>query len=613
MYILGISLGHDVSAAVVTDCRVVAAVQEERLTRVKLHSGLPVAAVAEAIDLAGISPEQIAACAVGWNVNFLYEVAESVVADMNIRFADGEFFSDVLIAAVSRLERLIQDGIPQSIYQQVNNAVESVIRIFLEDIAGSEVDVHYVPHHTAHAGSVYYSCPWQKALVITSDGKGGGLASTVSLADNGKMTELFKTPDSDSIANFYAAITRYLGYKANRHEGKITGLAAYGDSTSNMRACSDLFRYDRQSHSVRSKLSDIWREWTNDNSWQDKVYVIFNPETDGGTLGAILRSEGHIRQFRANFLMFKSILDEKLVDKSPAAVAAFAQDLLEEVVVQQIANTVEETGIGYLCLAGGLFANVKLNQAIRQLPGVENVYIYPGMGDSGTAAGAALEVYFYIAGYSQHVSIDNVYLGREFSREQVRDAVEAAGYSFNWHDDAEALIAGFVHDGKVVGLFNSRAEWGPRALGARTILVRPTDKNINDQLNHRLKRTEFMPFAPVILSEKAPEYFLGYRQDHIAARFMTMVYDVFPEKVKSCSAVVHVDNTARPQVIARCDNEYYYDILNEYYKISGIPILVNTSFNMHEEPMVYTPQDAIRSFQADAVDILVLGRCIITR
>ena len=569
----------------------------------------------EVLDIGSISTGNVTIVAVGWAADYLYEVADALVEDIVRRQNNGLMLSQEMLAAFDNLTDLVADGVFESDYGIVNAAVNDLIVLFLKESIGYYGKVEYCSHHLAHAGSVYYSYTWDKALVITSDGKGCGLSSTVSVAENGKISKLSQTTDVHSIANFYAAVTRYVGFKANCHEGKITGLAAFGDGSANYSSCRDLFRYDQDGKTIVSSLEDIWTEWKECDSWKDNVECIYDPEKDGGTLNSIYHSDGHIRQYRANYLIFKHIFDEKLPDKLPKDIAAFAQKLLEKVVVEQVSDAVNISKCENICLAGGLFANVKLNQRIREIPGVENVYIYPAMGDSGTSAGAALCSYYSSQKFSPEANavLDRVYLGRGYDKERIYQAVTDAGYSFNWQEDAELRIADYIHNGKIVGLYNGRAEWGPRALGNRSILVRPIDKSINDDLNKRLKRTEFMPFAPVVLAEYASEYFKGYRSDHIAANYMTMTYDVFPEKASYCEAVVHIDLTARPQVLFKHENEYYYNIIKAYYMLSGVPMIVNTSFNIHEEPMVYTPEDAIRAFEADAVDVLVLGKCIINK
>ena len=613
MNVLGISLGHDVSSTLLKDGDIVAAVQEERLSRIKLHDGFPALAIEEMLNLSKVKGRDIDVVAVGWGADYLYEVSESIVGDYyrctNIR---GES-SSVIENAVTELEAAIVDGIYPTNYKTVNALTDKVVKAYLLSF-GIDCLVQYIDHHLSHAASVYYTSPWDKALIVTSDGKGCGLAATCTFAQGGSFDLCAQVDDSASIANFYAAVTRFLGYKANRHEGKITGLAAFGDSSKNMLCCGSLFRYDTKQQVLVNELSEIWQKYY-PAEMLEYLESLHDPNKDGGTLEAVKRSDDHIRRFRANYILYRNYFENNLADKSPEAVAAYAQDLLEKVVVEQVADVFAQYDTDKICLAGGLFANVKLNQRIREIRGVDNVYIYPAMGDSGTSAGAALYVYMQTHEGENfgHACIDNVYLGRSFDKEDIKKAVLDAGYEFNWLDNPAPVIAKAVHEGKVVGFYNGRAEWGPRALGNRTIFVRPTDKSINDQLNKRLSRTEFMPFAPVVLAEYASDYFVGYENDHIAAKYMTMTYDVYPDKVEQCQAVVHVDNTARPQVVTKADNAYCYDILQEYYKLSSIPMLVNTSFNMHEEPMVYTPTDALRAFECNAVDVLVLGNCIIER
>ena len=262
-----------------------------------------------------------------------------------------------------------------------------------------------------------------------------------------------------------------------------------------------------------------------------------------------------------------------------------------------------------MALAGGIFANVKVNQRVKEL-GVNNIFIFPHMGDGGTGAGAALQL------YSQHeklkpCELDNVYFGPSFSDEEIKEGLNKNKLDYDKYNDITGIVAELLKDGKVIGYFDNGMEFGPRALGARSILYQATDKKVNDWLNKRLKRTEFMPFAPLTLDKFTKKCYKNSDGAEYAAKFMTITFDCTDYMKKTSPATVHVDGTARPQLIDKNTNPKYHEILLKYHKLTGIPSIVNTSFNMHEEPIVCTPNDAIRAFKLGHLDYLAIGNYLI--
>jgi len=283
--------------------------------------------------------------------------------------------------------------------------------------------------------------------------------------------------------------------------------------------------------------------------------------------------------------------------------------------VAYVKEAVDNTGLTDIVMAGGVFGNVKLNQRIAQIPKVTSLFIHPDMGDGGTALGAAFiewEKELSKRGKSfLGKRLNNVYFGPEYTDKNIEDALKKYSLPYEFHKDIECRIARLISEKKIIGRFNGRLEYGPRALGNRSIIAEPTDKTINDWLNKRLRRTEFMPFAPSVLDRAAPSLYKDYSKAAYAAEFMTITFDVEPHAQKMAPAVCHIDNTARPQVVTKEQNPSYYKIIEEFEKITGIPIIVNTSFNMHEEPIVCTPEDAIRAFLDGSVDYLALGNYLI--
>jgi carbamoyltransferase len=282
--------------------------------------------------------------------------------------------------------------------------------------------------------------------------------------------------------------------------------------------------------------------------------------------------------------------------------------------IKYIKYWLKKTGKKNIILAGGLFANVKLNQFIHELKEVKNIYIHPGMGDEGLALGSSFLSLKEKKKSIKRKNLKNVYFGEEFSNQEILKILEKKNdikYTKYSNKSLAKKVAKDLSDGKIIGLFTLRMEYGPRALGARTILADPRDKTINDWLNKRLHRTEFMPFAPVVLEEEAEKIFDNTKGAKYTSKFMTITFNVNKNWIKKIPAVTHIDNTARPQFIDKKTNLKYYLIIEEFYRITGIPLTINTSFNMHEEPIIDNPKNAIRSLKNGAIDYLVLENYIV--
>ena len=310
----------------------------------------------------------------------------------------------------------------------------------------------------------------------------------------------------------------------------------------------------------------------------------------------------YIAKFRNPNLNF---LKRKFLAKD---IAAAAQKRIEEVIIEFIKDNISiKTN---LALAGGVFANVKINQKISELNIIKNIFVFPNMGDGGLSVGCAALSYSKNSKFLP-VTISNMYLGPKYSNEEVLKEIKKKNLKYLKMKQPEKFIAKKLKEGFVVGCFQGRMEFGPRALGNRSILVNPSDKSVNEWLNKKLKRTEFMPFAPITLKKYASKNYIKLDSKKIASKFMTVTAKCTPKAIKSAPASVHIDNTARPQLIEKRDNIKIYNILNEYNKLSKIPTLINTSFNVHEEPIVCKPTDAIKAFHESKLDFLYIEDYII--
>jgi carbamoyltransferase len=494
-------------------------------------------------------------------------------------FRDGWFgldrgaFKQALFEAASKVSRF-RDQAPflTDAYRLVREPAfaqrRQALKRILRDEFGFTCPVYFLDHHVCHAASAYYTSGFDAATVVTIDGGGDGKSCRVFDVVDGRFDQLTSVSSFDSLGNFYAYVTEFCGYKAGRHEGKITGLAAYGEP-----------RY----------VPQLRRMIAFENGGVRNVANVFY-------VGALRELERLLPK-----------------DVSHRDLAASAQRHTEDLTVEVVRHWIEKTGHRRVGLAGGLFSNVRINQRVHEIPGVESVYVHPGMSDEGLPVGAALLLHHRLAGarYApQHSAMDHVYLGPEYPESEIRQALEGQGVEATRHDDVERVIAALLAEGAVVARFAARMEYGPRALGNRSILYQPSDPTVNAWLNDALRRTEFMPFAPMVLAEHAGRCFTGLAGAEDTARFMTITFDCTEWMARHCPGVVHVDNTARPQLVREQDNPSAYRILTEYARLTGLPCLINTSFNMHEEPIVCSPDDAVRAFRLGRLDYLAIGNWV---
>ncbi|AEB09727.1 carbamoyltransferase family protein [Desulfobacca acetoxidans] len=432
-------------------------------------------------------------------------------------------------------------------------------------------------HHYCHAlPALFFKPHWDNALIYTADGGGDydhyGLYHFYNSCWRtlfGGDAHIFDRSHSEgrhSLGQMYSIITEIAGFKRMRHEGKITGLAAYGKPT---------------------------------------VYEALRSQY-------YIRPDGVVRSHFADYNSLEHFLRE-LSKKCPIEnLAASGQRVLEDVLAESVQTSQKLHPFCNLGLSGGVFSNVRLNQVLSELPGIEDVFIVPPMTDEGLVIGAVMDVVIQEHGFDYFLNhrreLGHLYWGDEFPPEE------------SWLDERFEVVARdeivpaavkLLQDEKVCALFTRGMEYGPRALGARSILISPVDRNINDTINKRLSRTEFMPFAPVVRLERAAEVFEVTGANLAAMQYMTITCRVRSEWADKIPAVIHIDGTARPQTIRREDNPLYYDILWEYEKATGLPCLVNTSFNAHEEPIIRTPQEALTALQQNRVDYVIFDRFIV--
>ena len=574
--ILGLNSGHDAAACLLVDGQVVAVASEERFTRVKNDGArLPQGAIGYVLAEADRRPADVGDLCM--TMGFLperYFVRENLYKEIERRVNRGRkrvkgWFTgrhnESMMMAGALAWRLRDRGKPLDGHFKLGR--------FKAETGFTGAQVNWVDHHRAHGLPAYYFSGWDRCGVITLDGVGDfGICHTQCVGEGGAYRAIHELDIFGiSAGDFYGWITRRLGFKVGRHEGKITGLAAMG-----------------RPEPLASRLRPC----------------LFYSEAEGRLASDFEKAP---RPFDARW----AYINEAVHGQPMADVAAAAQQVLEDAVLPMVRAFVRRTGCTRLGLSGGVFGNVKLNQRIMELPEVEEIFVFPAMTDTGNAVGAALEALArrnpeaYRLGMGR---INDLYWGPGYSLEYIEDLLAAEAFRYRRMDfpDLAGTIARLIAEGKVVGLFQGRMEYGPRALGNRSILAAPTDPSINDTLNKRLDRSEFMPFAPSVLEGAAEDLFANVHKGRYTAKFMTVTFDVRPAWRDRIGAVVHVDGTARPQIVSEQDNPRYFRIIQEYEKISGIPAVLNTSFNVHEEPIICRPEEALEALRQGRVDVLVV-------
>lgn len=568
--VLGFSnTGHDATAAVFVDGRLVAAIAEERLARIKCLGGMvPERAIDEVLRQAGATRQDVTHIGMlcgYFPEDYIRHASPALRFQRGLRAAGRRLrgkAEDVIWTGEVMREALAHGKTYADCFRGERFLQKEGFR------AGTRLSFH--AHHSVHAVLAGFYSGFDECLVVTADGHGDldEVHSTCRYRD-GRMETLSVTESlGRSPGLFYQAITELLGFRPVRHEGKVLGLAAFGDP---------------------GPLLATFRK-------------ALRVAPCGTRFDSDFRDYGTRRDFLANAIK----------GHSRENVAAAAQQTLEDAFLAILRRQAADTGLRQVALNGGVAANVKLNQRIAALPEVDRIFVFPGMSDTGNAVGAALlaleESEPGFLGANQH-ALRDAYLGPGYDVDAIERELRAQGLAGERLEES-ALVdraARAMHEGLVVGWFQGRMEFGPRALGNRSMVGAPTDADINKALNDRLERTEFMPFAPSVLAERADEIFIGVEKAAHPAEFMTVTFDVREEWKPRIPAVVHVDGTARPQLVRADRNPLYHALIKRYGEISGIPVILNTSFNVHEEPIVCAPAEGIRALAEDRIDALAIG------
>lgn len=565
MKILAISCEQDAGAVINIDGKIISAANEERFNRKKLYIGFPELSIQAVCKIANLESKDIDYIA----VSTLNHIPSLDYSNLAFHQKIGERLSKI---------RPIQEALKTSTFTNlVKNAHMIIQSYYRGEIVkklrklGFRQKVYFIDHHMCHAYSAYYTSGWNDCLVVTLDGAGDGVCSRVFSPPENKLKEVHNIPFYGSPGYYYSYATNICGFKYGR-EGKLTGLAAFGDPEVTKSIFATRIKY---------------------NSEQMRFI-----------------NYGHYFNSEINYLRLA------LNGSRKQDIAAGIQSYLEEMVLNYISDLIKKFKRNQptkLALCGGVFSNVKLNQRISELGNVDELYVYPHIGDGGLAVGASFTLLIQKGVSIAPYKLENAYLGTDYSQEDILKALSLNQSSYSITNDAALTIAKALKEGKVVAYFNGQMEYGPRALGNRSIFVSAHNPTINQTLNERLQRSEFMPFAPIVLKERESDYFLDLESKHNCTRFMTIATNVTSKALKDIPAAVHIDGTARFQSLTKEQNPVIYEMLKIYYELTGVPAVINTSFNMHEEPIVESPQDAIKCFQMGHLDMLVLGNCVLER
>ncbi len=568
MIILGINAYHaDASAAIMRDGELLAAAEEERFSRVKHCAGFPELAIKYCLDEAGVNLEEVD------HIVHAREPSSNLMAKIK-----GTFFSPLVFqhATWDRIRAIAASG-----------NFDRDVRLSFPEAAGQiQAEFHNVEHHLAHAAGSYFASSFDEAALVTIDGYGDFASLLVGHAKGNELDINHRTFFPHSLGTYYLMVSQYLGFTRYGDEGKVMAFASMGDPDRYLDKMRKVAFPDKKEYFKLGLDYFQHHKQGTEMTWEEGT-----PEIGKAWSNAMVEEFGPARQ------------PEEPYEQRHYDIAAALQKNLEEVLMNIFSRVHRDTGSKNLALGGGVALNSVSNGMIRPRTGFENIYILPAAGDGGLSVGAAYYTWHKLIGRTDRHPCKTAYLGPSFDENECRSALERNGLKWAMVQNTEAEAARHLQQGKIVGWFQGRMEFGPRALGNRSILVDPRRKEMKDVLNARIKhREEFRPFAPSILREKVGDYF---EQDY-PAPFMLMVYNIKREKRGEIPAVVHVDGTGRLQTVTKADNPRYYGLIKEFEKLTGVPIVLNTSFN-DSEPIVCSPDDAIDCFKRTKMDVLFLG------
>ena len=561
--ILGIHPGHDASAALIRNGKILAAVDEERFLR-KKHwgGGYPRNSVEFVLDYTGTKLE---------DVDYV-SIPAKKFSKKELLFMGFRYLKHPSIF-FQRVQKILSKNIGFGRHAEV---VRKGLQNHFGDIQKKIVGVD---HHMAHAASAYYTSGLKNPVILTLDGVGGAISGTVNVLNHGKIKRISSTLESGSLGHFYEALTEALGFFINNGEYKVMGMAAYGDwKKGGYRELKKLAPKLKGLDFVRRK------PWKVSSSYGDNFWKV------------------HLEE--SNYV--KKLIEEY----GKINVAAAGQRVLEDLIISWVRAIRKKTKISKFCVAGGVFLNIKANKRIRDELGVK-IYAFPHAGDGGLSVGSALYVNAMVSPKTNFEKIETLSLGPEYTNEEIKKVLRGnKKIEFKKVKDISKEAAKHISKGKIVGWFQGRMEYGPRALGNRSILTNPSKKEYRDKVNVEIKfREEWRPFCPS-MTEKGKKYLTNPEDD---AYFMVTSFDVPKEKVSEIEGIVHVDDTTRPQIVTKKANRRFFDLITELDSLTKVPVVLNTSFNVRGEPVVCSPKDALNNFLNCGMEYLAIGDFIVKK
>lgn len=593
MNILGLSFFyHDAAAAILVDGVPIAMSEEERFSRKKHDSGFPKLAIGYVLEKSKIKSQEL----------------DYVV------FYEKPFL---------KLERIIKTLLstypeaPMAFQQSMKNLFTS--KIWIRELIAKEIKIDpkrvlFAEHHLSHAASAYYCSPFEKSAILTLDGVGEWGATAVGIGEGTSIQILKEIHFPHSTGLLYSTFTAFLGFEVNEGEYKVMGMAPYGKPkyVNEVKQVIRLFK----DGSYELNLDYFSFHKSSTSTYSNKFMKLFGEPRDPDSK-FFTRETGWPSYFgeKPQGAAFERLAQQQ---ERYADIAASIQAVLEEIVIGLAQEAYRITGLDKLCYAGGVALNSRANWKIIQNTPFKEIYVQPSAGDAGGSLGAAQLVYHQVLGKPRHFVMTTACYGQNYTNDQIRNFVQSNNINAEFFEDDSRLFDRIVDglvSGKVIGWFNGQFEWGPRALGSRSIIADPRRTDMKDIVNTKIKfREPYRPFAPSVLVEEANRYFdLPNPEQHYPARFMLYVVDVLKDKQSQIPAITHVDGTARPQTVFKEESPRYYELIKAFYKATGVPLILNTSFNLKGEPIVNEPKDAYSTFSRSGIDLLVLENWLISK
>jgi len=564
--VLGINDGHNAGAALIKNGKVVAAIQEERLRNIKNYSGVPTRAIHEVYKIANIHPQDTNLISVV-SLNRTYAPLKEFPLKVRLfyklaPYLDSHSFARWYVAILHKFRKM--DGVYK----------------VLKELNLQDKELMFVDHHKCHAACAHYSKPVKNNrnskpnLILTSDGAGDGLSATVSIGHENHIQRIASTTFYNSLGNvLYSEITGYLGLQRWEHEYKLMGMAPYGKAEKSMDKIKKIIRINPR-----------------------------NPLEFQNTIGAVGPYIG---------LKLKHLLHEERFDNLCAATQLY----FEQLVKQWVKNAIKKTDLHNVVCSGGMFLNVKANKVLREMPETENIFFYPAADDGGTPVGAALEGYYRYCQKQgikpEHHEIEDVYYGKEYDNEQIKKVLTEKGWMKKavFVDEIDAEVGSLVAKNKIVARLSGKTEWGPRALGNRSILANPNDLRVIKDINFAIKKRDFwMPFAISLIEKRMKDYLIN----PVPSRYMIDSFDTTDKRDEIIAGTHPFDNTARPQTVQEW-NPSYLKVMKEVERETGIGGVLNTSFNLHGYPLVDNPETALFTFENSGLKYLAMGNWLVRK